>query len=848
MYFPGTILLWTASVLGVLSTIGYLRSLDEENPFRALARQSFVLMTAAVLLASGLLMYLLITHDYRLAYVYAYSDNALPLRYLISSFWGGQEGSFLLWVLSGVLLGLPLYRLSREYESRVMVFYNLTLISLLLLLLKQNPFRFHEGLQPGMIPMDGAGLNPLLQNPWMVIHPPVMFFGYAAMAIPFAFALAALWMRRYDEWTLVSMPWLVFSVLTLGAAIMLGAYWSYETLGWGGYWGWDPVENASLVPWIVGAAMLHSFILQRSRHRFRRLNLFLAILGYLLVVYATFLTRSGVLSDFSVHSFVDLGISGYLIFNMAFFIILSGAMLVWRWREIPSEGGEEPFFSRTIFLVLGLLMLLLIAFVVFFGTSAPLITRFFMEKPAQVGPDFYNHLGYWLAIGLSLILAATPFLKWNGIRENSLTRILLAAAAATVITAIAFFNGVRDWRALLYLEAALLALAANSWHLFYRLRRGSWRRIGGDLNHIGLALMLVAFMTSGWLGLSTKIRLRQGESTEVIGYRMTFLGADNNTADGRDAMPVEITTPSGKQFILRPLMWINEKTNQLVANPGIHEALAGDVYVAPVEYNPPEATPLSAQMVLEKGRPAKFRNWELVFTGFDIDQQHTMNSVMKVGTRIELRRPGKDTITLEPSLASTSRGLQPEEVEIPGIPGATIAATGMNVDSGKIRIELRGLGGGIAAEHLLRKNQSFRYRDMEVRFDGFDLSDFDPQSGRMEFGVLCTVNLDGKDTRVVPRYDQRLGAGGVTPAPIPGSNGLELSIGTVSAKDGAVQIRVFDPELPPRPGAPANLVIDVSTKPWISLIWIGSILAVLGMMLSIIRHRREAAGIPVREK
>ena len=212
------------------------------------------------------------THDYRLHYVWAYSDNLLELKYLVSSFWGGQEGSFLLWIFWGVLLGLPLMRFARAYESRVMVFYNLTLLSLIMLLLKQDPFRFHEGLTTGMIPLDGQGLNPLLQNPWMVIHPPIMFIGYASLAIPFAFALAALWMRRYDEWTKASMPWVLLSLGTLGTAIMLGGYWAYETLGWGGYWGWDPVENASLVPWLATAALTHGMLLQRSRHRFRRLN------------------------------------------------------------------------------------------------------------------------------------------------------------------------------------------------------------------------------------------------------------------------------------------------------------------------------------------------------------------------------------------------------------------------------------------------------------------------------------------------------------------------------------------------------------------------------------------------
>jgi cytochrome c-type biogenesis protein CcmF len=245
-----------------------------------------------------------------------------------------------------------------------------------------------------MTPMDGQGLNPLLQNPWMVIHPPVMFIGYASLGIPFAFAIAALWMQRYDEWTKVSMPWVLLSLGSLGTAIMLGGYWAYETLGWGGYWGWDPVENASLVPWLATLALTHGMLLQRGRGRFRRLNLVLAIASFLLVVYATFLTRSGVLADFSVHSFVDLGITGMLVFNMGFFLLMSVGLLLYRWREIPAEVGDEPFISRTIFFVVGILLTILIGVVVLFGTSAPLISRLW-GAPAQVGPDFYNRITAW---------------------------------------------------------------------------------------------------------------------------------------------------------------------------------------------------------------------------------------------------------------------------------------------------------------------------------------------------------------------------------------------------------------------------------------------------------------------
>ncbi|MCD4747815.1 MAG: cytochrome c biogenesis protein CcsA, partial [Thermoanaerobaculales bacterium] len=212
MYVPGTMLMWMAFVFGIVSTVTYALAVKDSDRWQAIARQAYVLMTISVVMGSALLMYLLVNHDYRLAYVYAYSDNSLPMEYLISSFWGGQEGSFLLWALCGVLLGLPLLRFAKVYETRVMFIYNLTILSLILLLVKQDPFLFHEGLTVDFLPLDGAGLNPLLQNPWMVIHPPIMFIGYASVAIPFAFAIAALWMRRYDQWIKVSMPWVLVSV------------------------------------------------------------------------------------------------------------------------------------------------------------------------------------------------------------------------------------------------------------------------------------------------------------------------------------------------------------------------------------------------------------------------------------------------------------------------------------------------------------------------------------------------------------------------------------------------------------------------------------------------------------
>lgn len=848
MYLPGAILMWAAFLLGVASTFAYAMAIRREEQYATLARQAYYGMTAAITVASGLLMYLLVNHDYRLHYVWAYSDNVLEWYYLISTFWAGQEGSFLLWIFFGVLLGVPLIRFAREYETRVMIFYNATLISLIVLLLKQNPFRFHDGLTSAALPslMDGQGLNPLLQNPWMVIHPPIMFVGYASLAIPFAFALAALWMRRYDEWTRASLPWVLLSLGTLGLAIMLGGYWAYETLGWGGYWGWDPVENASLVPWLATAALTHGMLLQRARNRFRRLNLVLAILSYLLVVYATFLTRSGVLADFSVHSFVDLGITGWLVFNMLFFLALGLGLLAWRWLEIPTEVGDEPFFSRTIFFVVGILLVILIGLIVLFGTSAPLISRIWGE-PSQVGPDFYNRMGIWLAIGFAAILGATPFLGWRRAKEGAQRKFLLVVAATAAITGLSMPFGVRTPLALTYLAVVVFCVIANLWATVNAARKGTWKRAGGTVAHVGMGLMMLAFMTTGWLDEGEKARLSLDAPTDVLGYTMTFREVGRFSREQPDLV-VEVTDPDGRSFVMKPRMWNNRKTNQLVANPDIKSFLTQDLYVAPVEFDPGEESPSSGTLLLTKDRTAEFREWGLTFLGFDLSRQDLVPGALMVGSKIRLDRPGAESVELEPTLLSMNDGgVQATAVKIPGSETGKIRMTGMNASAGKVRVELLGLGGGIGRTALLSKGEALTYKQLRITFDDFDMSEFDPDAGAIHFGVVFNVNLGKRNVEVVPWFRGGSGSPQVTPAAIPGSGGMTLSIGTVDAEAGTVELQVFDPQLAPKPPTPMSLVIDASTKPLIGLVWIGTLLTLAGTLMSLLLRRRDIDSIPVRE-
>ncbi len=845
MYVPGTILMWTAFLMGLASTAGFALQTAGRPQWRGFARQTYVLMTAAIVAASALLMYLLVTHDYRLHYVWAYSDNLLEMKYLISSFWGGQEGSFLLWIFFGVLLGLPLMKYARAYESRTMLVYNLTLLSLIVLLLRQDPFRFHKGLEAvTQVPLDGQGLNPLLQNPWMVIHPPIMFIGYASLAVPFAFAIAALWMQRYDEWVKVSLPWVLLSLVTLGTAIMLGGYWAYETLGWGGYWGWDPVENASLVPWLFTGALTHGMLLQRSRNRFRKLNLFLAVMSYLLVVYATFLTRSGVLSDFSVHSFVDLGITGWLVFNMSFFFLLGVGMLLWRWRAIPSEVGDEPFLSRTIFFVVGIVLLIGIGVMVVVGTSAPLISRLWGE-PAQVGPDFYNRMGFFLAVAFALFLGGTPFLGWSRANDNARGRLVVVVALTAVSLGVGALLGLTGWKAYIYVGAVLFAIIANMWAVIDKGRRGQWHASGGVISHVGMALMMLAFLTTGWLDQSEKVRLEQGEPHEVLGYTMTFRGVEKPTPMARDAMVVEVEAPDGDSFVLKPKMWVNQKSNQLVANPDIKSFLTTDLYMAPVEYQPAERSPMSGQLMLAKDQPQTFRDWTLTFKGFDMSRQNAVPGAMTVGVVVEIDRPGADPVTLEPSMLSTNEGLQAVPVDVPGVAGAQLRATGMSVDQGLVRVELLGLGGGFARTAMLSKGESLAYEGLNITFTDFDMSDFDPEANRINFGVLFSVERDGETFELMPTFQGGGGQPVITPAVVPGAGGVTLDLGRVDAENGRVELRIYDPTMQPPAPAPASLVIDVSTKPLISLVWLGTLLVIAGIIIAIGLRGKDISSIPL---
>ena len=841
MFIPGVIALWVAFAALCASTVNYILSVRGKEAARGQARQFYALAVFGVVAASAMLLYLILTHDFRIHYVFSYSDRSLPLGYLISTFWAGQEGSFLLWLLAGVIIGLPLIRFARHYEDRTLIVYNLTLGSLLLILLKQSPFRFLDGLPLGQVPFDGQGLNPLLQNPWMTIHPPIMFFGYAATAVPFAFAIAALWGRRYDEWVRASLPWALFTVVTLGCAILLGGYWAYVTLGWGGYWGWDPVENSSLVPWLASAALVHGMLLQRARGRFRKLNFALAILAYVLVVYATFLTRSGVLADFSVHSFVDLGITGWLVGNLAVFLVLGIAGLIWRWKEIPAQAGDEPFLSRTVFFVLAISTLLATAAMVLLGTSAPLITRL-ASAPSQVSPAFYNRVTLPIGILFASLLGVVPFLHWRGTQDVFRKRVAASFAAALALTLVGVVLGARGVLYTTFLFVSLFAFISNLVKTIEEARKSRLRAAGGYLAHVGLGLMLAGIITSSAYDRSEKVVLPLGEAKQVMGYTLTFRGIDKPTPTAKDAMLVEVKDAKGRSYMARPKMFKNEKSNQLVANPDVQVRLTHDLYIAPIEFDPGREPEAGTKIELGKGETGTVGPFAITFDSFDMGGTHNEGEAITFGANVTVVSGGTTT-QLKPRLVSGPQGFQPQPLPLPGVSGATIAIDGVNADAGRVRLAVSGLGSGAAKRVSLRKGETLTYRGVTLTFDDFDLSDFDPQAGKINIGAVLKVggSYPSSGGEITAFYRSDSAGERHEDAAIPGLDGVTVRVGRMNANEKSVEILVLDAAAPSDPGEKMRFSADFTVKPMIGLLWAGLVILLAGGIVAVARRGEEFA-------
>jgi cytochrome c-type biogenesis protein CcmF len=685
LYLPGALAVWCSLAFALTCLWGYSLVLRGDATALSFARRSYTFFAAAVGVAALLLVLLLVMRDFRVDYIYRYSGLDLPIYYQFAAFWAGQQGSFMIWLVWGALIGLLVRRTAGRAEPAVMGVYVLTLLGLVFILVRQNPFAIRLD-----APIDGQGLNPLLQDNWMVIHPPIMFIGFALSAVPFSFAMASLWTRRFDGWAARAFPWALGGFLVLGTAILMGGYWAYKTLGWGGYWGWDPVENASFVPWLFGTVLIHGLHMERTRGRYRRANYVLATLVFMSVLYGTFLTRSGVLADFSVHSFVDLGLSGWLVGILGLFAALAAYLMATRLRQVPTVPNEDPGLSRGTFMVLATITLTTAALVILAGTSAPLLTRV-MENPGQVGPSFYNRVNLPIALLVAGLLAVVPYLTWRGETARAVARKLLwPGVAAVVVTVAAAIWRVNQPLHLLFVLLATLALASNAQKAAGKARAGGLAGAGGYLAHVGVGIILLGILASAGYDRSAKVTLVQGVPQRVDDMTLTFVRYIPRHGREKESMEVEVAR-QGERFKVYPKFFVNSRTRQLMVNPDIRTTALLDLYVSPIEYDPGQP-----RLELAQGESGAVAGTQVRFVRFDLQAEGNALAQMAagrpitIGAQLEVTQNGR-TIAVRPlyRLDPADGRVESPPMPLPG--GGAVMVSAINASAGKVLLDLGGI-------------------------------------------------------------------------------------------------------------------------------------------------------------
>lgn len=680
----GNILLTVGLLGGIFTFISYYLSVKGHNNTLVPARIGFHVTAISVIAASAMLLHAILTHQYQYKYIFNYSGSDLPMGLLMSTFYAGQEGSLMLWLLFTVIVGLVLldYTSKRgDLEPRVMMIFTLGTIFLLVMVspLLKSPFEYIwaeetfinvKYLNPSFLSMSfmqghmfsdpnsgdnfvrmssefyaalkgagislnqfilqGKGLNPLLQNFWMQIHPPILFIGFAMSTVPFSFALAALIKNDYSSWVKQSLPWLLAGMMVLGLAIMLGGYWAYGVLGWGGYWGWDPVENSSLVPWIVGVAGIHTMLVQKKSQakggpgRFVKTNLILAILTYVLVMYSTFLTRSGILSDASVHSFVAPGktVFIFLLGFMVLFTLLGIGFIAYRWKYLSAHfEAEENILSRELALFTGSVALIASAIIILAGTSAPI-------WGTAVEIRFYNELNLPIAIIIGLINGFSLLLKWKRTdSSNILKSSALSLGAATLLTLAAIFiGGMNDIMLIIFTWATSFALFVNL-EIAFKILKGKLSFLGAYVAHTGLALFFLGVIATGGFTQNQQAELVKGEPVEVLGHKLTFTGYQPYENGTKYRFNIDVADGDSKE-VISPVMFIAEFNNSLMREPDILNQLTKDFYIAPVSYEDGRNAASGGDKVsLSKGEAKELNGYNIEFEQFNFGEKE-MSAMM----------------------------------------------------------------------------------------------------------------------------------------------------------------------------------------------------------------------------
>lgn len=627
--FGALVITFLTAIFGIFAA--YYGARNNRLTWVESARKAMLLTFPLISLAALSIIVLLVTGQYQYQYVYNVTSSTMPLYLKITALWGGQEGSLIFWswLMSAFASAVCLRKWDRDREFLPWVII-VSLVTLAffvgLSIFYENPFvtfwhtidgqqlstMFRPAADALMItPTDGKGLNPLLRHPGMVIHPPMLYLGFVSSVIPFAFAIAALVTGRTDDrWIRLTRRWMLMAWLFLSLGLVLGSRWAYDVLGWGGYWAWDPVEIAALMPWLTGTAFLHSVMIQEKKGLFKRWNMVLTILTYSLVIFGTFLTRSGVLS--SVHAFAQSAIGPLFFAFIGITFIISLALLLYRWDSLKSEGEMTSVISREALFLVNNLLFMGILVVCFWGVVFPIVSELFTGQKVTVGPPFYERSTGPLWAGLLLLMGIAPLSAWGHSTVKSLGKSLWKPLIASVVVLImVIIGGVRQLAALVGFTLGSLVVFVTAYE-FYRgsmarhrrsgenvfvallhLMARNRRRYGGYIIHLGVVLMSLGIIGIELFQTETQATIKPGGEMTLAGYTVKFDQLDIfDTNDGRNVARASVSVYRGNDYLgeLHPRRDYYYDSQQPMTIPGVRSTMEDDLYVLLVDWEPISST------------------------------------------------------------------------------------------------------------------------------------------------------------------------------------------------------------------------------------------------------------------
>ncbi|MEM6316312.1 MAG: cytochrome c biogenesis protein CcsA [Bacteroidota bacterium] len=907
-------------VASILASVAYFfatqrrEQAEEASNWRKIGQWAFVVHGISFFTVIGILFYIMINHYYEYQYVQQHVSDDLPFRYIFSAFWQAQEGSFLLWMFWHIVLGFILIRKAREWEAPVLSVLSLVQMFIGTMLLGTYIYigdaEYKIGSNPLMLLRDmvdapvfsnseyvelleGSGMNPLLQNYWMTIHPPTLFLGFASTVVPFCYAIAGLWMNEHKKWLKAVTPWALFCGFILGTGILMGSAWAYEALTFGGYWAWDPVENMSLVPWIILVAGIHTNLVARSTGYSIKSTYLFYLLSFPLILYSTFLTRSGILGDTSAHAFTEMGLEWQLVGFLMTFLLLGLVLYAAKAKAIPAPVKEEGSTSKEFWIFIGTLVLLFSAVLITVSTSLPVynkIVSFFDATHQDISitdpEEHHNKYQMWIGVFIGLLSGVAQYFRFREVNFKNYTQrfwkhtggALAVSALLTWLTTL--WIEVAAWQYILLLFSGIFAVVTNTDYLVSFARHNP-KVFGASLSHIGFGLMLVGIIASGTNKfhisknefamrnlledeemVKENILLFKNEPMFMSGFmaewtRDTVIGNTREYHININKLDKDGNTV--ETFQVTPNVIYDRNFAMAATNPSTKRALDKDIFTSLNGIPPEHKSPEDAKAVEDS---LKWETYSAVVgdTIFGTEHYAVIQSVNRnpshpdyrpeegdiaVGVKMAVRREKLDTtFYAEPVLVLRGQLLYNYPAKINAL------AVSLKLPE-EIFASVFTPDGALKYETFtVKEGESFRYKDYVINLAGFNRNPTHPQYQNrptdIAVGAILSVTKGNRTPKVVePLYYIRDSRPMNLKDDLPEWN-FHVRFTTIDPNSGAMTFEVAEGEQqqPIIPVAIAEnayrtdyVVLEAIVFPGINFFWLGSTLMMIGLLVSFIKKR-----------